>query len=273
MYQYRNDRARMVPLTRELLKWFLGLCVFIGERPKKNARILMLKSEHKSGRFDSPVWAVANYGGKQHRSDGQHSSAMLAELTDSDFPFGLNVFIKEYDCQTERDLAELFDRFDKPVSSRTRNESVNAHAKTQPELQSVKPTTAYCCAAGIAWFMREVSGIACDCSVTSGLVHEHPEVIKWMSGCQIDRKPGVYAAMYETWCIDRFGAETFWLSVKNENHPDPKYPTRRLATRLKDCADSREAYAVCIHAWNAQRRGKTTNLNYFKAAPLPKALK
>ena len=39
-----------------------------------------------------------------------------------------------------------------------------------------------------------------------------------------------------------------------------------------DISSNREVYVKCIHAWNAYRRGKNTDLKYHAQSPIPKAV-
>jgi hypothetical protein len=92
----------------------------------------------------------------------------------------------------------------------------------------------------------------------------------------------VVAAMFSTYTRDQMAAGTFWTAIRDETGVHPGTPDRKLARYLmttvldagdtrKTKVDQREMMVKCLHAWNAWRRGETTNLNYFPNKPLPTA--
>ena len=85
-------------------------------------------------------------------------------------------------------------------------------------------------------------------------------------------------------------AKEFWTLVKDESAPNRDDPTRVLnryllrtalagggpasnAAHGKKLVDFREMYVKCLHAWNAWRKGETTNLNYYAKADVPSVSK
>jgi hypothetical protein len=124
---------------------------------------------------------------------------------------------------------------------------------------------------------------------------EHPEFVVWLSGIltagregenrqrakHLNRQP-VAAAMFATYQRSQSASLEFWTAVRDETDTAPTMPTRKLARYLLTVGvDSgsgasrirtvppREMYVKCLHAWNAWRKGETTNLNYYPDKEVP----
>ena len=114
------------------------------------------------------------------------------------------------------------------------------------------------------------------CGLTMGKGRSKQNKAKHLS-----RAP-VIAAMLATWKRDPMAAGTFWCAVRDETGAHPGTPDRKIARYLMQvCLDSGSASKVkvdqrqmmvkCLHAWNAWRRGETTNLNYHADREVPAA--
>lgn len=281
---YKQTGLRIEPLTRELCTQFARMPAHRGERPLSKRRVSLLDSKIANGQFHSPEWAVAYLNGKAYRVNGQHSSTALAEAN-GHFPNGLEVTIKEFTCESEDDLADLFMQFDNKSSSRSDIEALMVGAAMHPELEGISKTSLMHATNGIA---RAVTRFDSKVRIDDrrGLIPGNTDFIQWVrsyTGRNDLRRVGVIAAMYDTYRKDRQKCDEFWRLVSKESHADPNHPTRRLARLLKEVeyakksgrGGSRSAvgnetmYAKCVHAWNAFRRGRSTDMKVFSNAGLP----
>lgn len=264
----KHIRTITKPLTQELALEFATMGSVAGERSMKSQRLGMLTSKIENGLFHSPKWAFAWLGGKRFRVNGQHSSTALCQ-SNGHFPQGLCAVIDEFSCDTEQELAELFEQFDNPISGRTTTDAINAHAKTEASLDDVPISAVRRAVDGIAmeYCIRESKRVSKDERIR--LVHTHQEFIRWFSAFYSDKAmslASVAAAIYATWLKDKAAAHEFWSNVRSEGHPESTHPSRALAKWLREVRASRNysagrrysqtnLYERCVHAWNAFRRG------------------
>lgn len=277
--------TRQEPLTPELALEFATMPAWEGERPLRPHRCKYLESRILDHQFYNPRWAVAYLDGRKYRVNGQHSSHVLATVN-GDFPKGLMALIDEFQCENKNDLAELFGQFDNTISSRPAHEVTNAHARVHPELSHIKPTFVSRILAGIGYALSgEGENRPRSNEERAQLVHSHIPFILWaypLSKLRHTSKAGVMAAAFSTWNRNQDAAEEFWSMVTEEDHADPRHPTRVLARFLREAVSAsdpriaskrwapRAFYVKSIHAWNAWRRGENTDLKYRADAPLPK---
>jgi hypothetical protein len=265
-------------LTRTLTEETATMTEFVGDRDKSKARLNTLRAKLDEGVFFAPRWAYVTVGGKRYRINGKHSAHVLDEAN-GHFPKDMKVVIDEWECDTDIDLAHLFAQYDNPISSRTATDVAGAHAKIHPELRGIKNTYIVKIMAGVS---AHLNGIDTTRSVKAedraNLVHDYPGYVHDFSSFKtpwIISRLGAAAAMFASWCANQSEAFTFWNLVSTESHPDTSHPTRVLAAWLKEISlakskpPHRETYTRCAHAWNAFRRGETTNLRYVKNGPLP----
>lgn len=98
------------------------------------------------------------------------------------------------------------------------------------------------------------------------------------------RRAAVVGAMMATWFKSKDNATKFWEAVRDETGEKNSLPDRKLAAWLlktgtanqgvtkEKLATPKEFYSRALHAWNAWRKGQTTNLNYFSDKPVPTAV-
>jgi hypothetical protein len=133
------------PLTQAQARWHSGLPTYGGDRDRESARgrqhIAWLYSRLRSGLFHSPVWATVEFDGVEYRADGGHSSLMLSELSQSEFPAGVRACVRRFSCDAFGELATLFDQIDPRRSARTAVDQINAHkAVAAEDLQTISAT-------------------------------------------------------------------------------------------------------------------------------------
>lgn len=266
----RSLGIRTQPLTMELAVEFSTMPEIKGERGLKKKRLEFLKDRIRDGLFHSPTWAVAFVRGKRFRINGKHSSTALSQSKDC-FPQGLHVAIEEFQCESESDLAELFEQFDNSESVRDTVEVLNAHARVEPLLSDVAISSIRRAVDGVAMEYHMRGGLRLTKGERAAIVHTHQDFIIWFQRFASDSVMSlstVAGAVYATWAKDAVAALEFWSLVKSEEHPDVTHPTRQLSRWLREVRASKVHnasatrrytnsgfYERCIHAWNCYRRG------------------
>src|SRR3954451_17952946 len=86
-------------LTPELAQSFKAMLPSPTERAFDPARAKMLSEKAEAGQLISFLWAKAKMGDKEYRVNGQHSSAVLAELN-AQFPQGLKVHLDTFEVKS-----------------------------------------------------------------------------------------------------------------------------------------------------------------------------
>lgn len=290
---FRQVGVKVVNLTKDLAVTFDALPTYGGDRNREstegNRRIQWLESKLAVGRFFSPIWATAKLNGGTFRVDGGHSSRMLA-TTEEKIPDGLQAVIRQFECDSPQDFAELFRQFDPRRSLRTYTDKLKAQRATEDELIDIAPTNIRRYIEGIAFSW---SGCGKEQRIEEDeriqLTHECGDFIKWAADYAKQRpmaRTGVMAAVYDTYNVDKTEdkrvARKFWDHVANEDHPDKNNATRTLAAFVREYATKRDGsvkwpprayYAKAIHAWNAWVNGDGTALRYSPNAPVPKPAK
>lgn len=274
------------PLTEGLAAEVATMPPHRGERPLMNNHVLFLIEKIKAGLFYPPRWAVAWFNGKKYRVNGQHSSTALASCN-GDFPRGLHVFIDEFAVETDLDMAELFAQFDPKRGARTDEQVVMATVRQHDELAKLKPTHIRTALDGLVFWHKMCGKITgkVDAIGRRGLVGDNIEYIIWQSDLfSIGRMrvAGIMGAVAATYHVCSTAGKEFWKLVIDESHPDCANATRTLGKFLVKLEaggefdrkrgkpwTSRAVYVKACHAWNAWRRGKTTDLAYFEDAGIP----
>lgn len=273
-----------MPLTPEGATEHNRLPQISGDRRLDPKRVSHLETKVADGLFHSPSWAVAFYAGKKYRINGKHSSHVLAKVN-GHFPPGLFVTIQQFQCDTYDDLVTLFEQFDAAWSTRTKGDRINVHKSVHPELEKISPTTCAVAVTGITYALSEDGRMQIGDDEQTRLIHEHIGFVLWAKdfvGIRRMRRIGVIAAMFATRRRDAEWAAEFWKYVRDESHERADHPTRTLGEFLKlsvlDKNDrhtgkpwtTRAFYVKSIHAWNADREGRRTDLKYHALSPWPR---
>lgn len=288
---FKEIRSYTVPLTREVATEVATMPGWKGERKLRKDRVAYLDAAIRDGRFHSPSWAFAWLDGKKMRVNGQHSSTALAEANGY-FPVGLNVIMQEFSCDSIFDVAALFATFDRPESIRNTRECLGAAKAIHGELDDVNPYIASMIVAGIASALRG-DGAKTNVSIEdrSRLLHSNLDFVMWANSIighkkRILQRACVIATMFKTWRKDADQSRSFWEMVLRNDHPEVTHPTRKLHDLLLEAtmrtklegSNKQSAWSMvaihvkCIHAWNAYRRGTTTDLKYYASSPIPEVI-
>ena len=272
--------AKTVKMTRSLAEEIRDLPQHSGERKLKRRRVEWLRGKLKDGLFHTPVWSRVEMGGRIYRINGQHSSVMLCEETDSVFD-GRQVHLDDYRADQAEDIAELFCQFDGQASTRTRPEIVTAHARVHGSLDELSTNVLGACVSGIAYGLCNASTRDANryrSERRAKLLHDYTAFALWSGEFVVAkqlRSVGVAGAIFRTYEVNADVATRFWRQVRDCSHQNKDNPTRTLGrflenNRLSDMKwDKRAFYSKCIIAWNAYRAGGSTTLSYFRHSRVP----
>ena len=258
-----------------------------GQRPLNHKQVKMLENEMINGTFLDGNIAIAVLAYENNRKilvNGQHQSQAVMN-TGSE----IVVNYQEYDCFNPEDLSDLFRRFDNH-KQRSLSDCLNPEAEAlgvEWKRKIVRlVVTAACQIEGIADAPKVKKVEMLKHYLKEGSFINH--LLKDGKSCKHMLRGAVVRAMIETWRIDKDAALVFWEKVRDGANLEVKAPELKLRSYLMGCslvgsgrgvgsdvrsgdlASAREIYVKSIHAWNAKRRGKTTDLKYHPLAPAPK---
>lgn len=285
--------AKTRKLTAALAREFATMTPAPDDRPLSDRRIDVYRRLVNEGSFRPCTWARATCltTGEVFRVNGKHTSSLFSQM--ESLP-DLVIVVETYECDTVEDVARLYATFDSRMQTRTTSDINRAFAATVPELLEVPQRTINLAVSSLSYFKWRAAYTSIPAAERAELLLDQVEFALWLSelvhfeGRQfrhIARGP-VAAAMFATWLKSRKDATAFWCAVRDETGETPQKADRKLSRFLltmnvaggtggKAPASRRashpEFYAKCIHAWNAWRRGETTDLKYYADAKVPDA--
>jgi hypothetical protein len=262
------------PLTPELAGRFKAMLPSPTERVFDPARAKMLREKAEAGQLIAFHWATAKVGDKEYRVNGQHSSAVLAELN-GQFPQELKVHMDTYEVDSPDGLALLFRQFDSRKSGRTPTDVSGAYQGLYTDLAGVPRGAAKLAVEGVAWYDKNVEGLPApkgdDVYTLFGKTGLH-NFIRWVGEDIFTiktpelKRQTIVAAMYGTFEKNELEARKFWKEVgRGGVEFDDNHPTTVLDGFLKSVVEEKKKlelrpanfYQACLYAWNAYREGKT----------------
>lgn len=280
-------------VTKAIVKEFADMEPAPRDRPLSERRVEVYKKIAEQGGFRPLTWASAKCGetGSVYRVNGKHTSTMLSRL--DKLPDDLYVTVDRYYCDELDDVAKLYATFDSRLQSRNTADINRSFASCVPELGEVAARTINLVVSGIAFHQYGTDYSRLQPAERAEALLEHHGFAVWahnLFGHSDNTNPhmkrvAVFAAMFGSYCVSKSDAEKFWVAVMEETGTSPNLPDRKLARFLllyhsKKASGSdksaryrvtdKEYYVKCVHAWNAWRKGETTNLNYFADAKIPK---
>jgi hypothetical protein len=252
-----------------------------------------------AGLFRPVHWATVHCSETQstYRANGKHTSNLFAEY--ENLPQPVYAIIEHYHCDDLDDVARLYATFDSRSQVRNTNDINRAFAAVDPELSELPSKIISLCVTAISYYRwgdsysQKPAADRAECL----LEEDNKKFVTWvysiLRASDIDsarllwRSP-VVAAMYASYQKSKRAANEFWLAVRDGTGATPKVPDRFLhrfllskavntgrgaaGRRGRDLAGPREMYVKCLHAWNAWRRGLTTELKYHAQAKIPAAV-
>lgn len=272
-------KSQTLPLTPELAERFKGMLASPTERAFDEGRAKMLREKAEARQLIAFNWATAKFGDQEFRMNGQHSSAVLAELN-GNFPPGLQVHLDTYQVDDRDGLALLFRQFDNRKSGRTPVDVSGAYQGLYDGLKEVPRAAAKIAVEGAAWYQRHVEGLPApsgdDVYTLFGDQRLHG-FIRWIGDVFSIKTPElrrqtIVAGMYGTFEKNEEEARKFWREVSRGGvEYEDQHPTTVLDAFLKSIVEDKRKlelrpanfYQASIYAWNAFREGKTiTSIKY-----------
>jgi hypothetical protein len=133
-------KVETVPLTFELAVSFHDMKALKGERRLKKSRLNYFRNALRTSTFRDVVWAKCTVAtdlfGNLFRGDGQHTSTVLSELSEAEFPQNLSAVVMTYRLDNDiEDAAQFFELFNNPVSARTPDDRMHLFRAKYPALE------------------------------------------------------------------------------------------------------------------------------------------
>jgi hypothetical protein len=296
------DKPRTVQADYKLVHEFKEMTPAPRDRPLSERRIDVYIKLLEEGQFRPVTWASAacQETGETYRVNGKHTSEMLSRL--HSIP-EFYVVLERYTCATLDDVAMLYATFDSKMQSRSAKDIYLSFAGVIPRLRDLPQNIINLSVCGMALetFGPEMYANTQPAERAELLMDNVPFVM-WLrdlleggstsseivranhTRCPHLRRQTVVAAMFACRKRSVEKATEFWTEVRDETGGKPTDPSRKLARFLTTMSISKKdsggkvqmtpkaVYAKCLHAWNAWRRGETTNLNYYPGKPMPVAV-
>lgn len=295
-------------VTKKLATTYAEMDPAPHDRPLSERRLQVYTRQFKDGLFRPCTWAsaICKETGGVYRVNGKHTSTLLSGLDQLPEYY---VTIEEYECDTLEDVAKLYATFDSNLQSRTARDIYLSFAATVTELNDLPANVIVLAVTGMSVSKGKTYLNPAGTTTTRGqpadraeVLLDHPEFVLWLHSVlsagpdnprgrdgrsqskHMQRAP-VVGAMFDSWNKAKTAATEFWSAVRDESGDSPQKPDRKLArylltagvdmgagvrSRLRTVTP-REMYVKCLHAWNAWRKGETTNLNYYADKEVPTA--
>jgi len=255
------------------------------DRPLSEKRVGAYKELVSRGMMRPVQWAKALCleTNETYRVNGKHTSTAFSQV--EQLPDYVTAIVEEYQCETLRDVAELYGTFDTRLQMRTASDINKSFAGIDSELCDLPIKIVNLGVTGVSmWKWKntydahpptERAECLFDPEVKLFLRFLYEVIGSAKSSKRMRRSPVVWA-MFSSWKKSRSAAMDFWTAVRDETGATPKCPDRKLSRWLMETVVGRrsgnpEMYARCIHGWNAWRTKSQTNLTYHADKPLPAA--
>lgn len=290
-----KDKPRTLRVTKALATEYANMDPAPRDRPLSERRLQVYQRIFSQGSFRPVTWAKAECveTGGTYRVNGKHTSILLSGLP-SPLP-EFYVTIETYQCETLDDVARLYATFDSRTQSRTTSDINLSFAGTVPNLAELPAKSINVAVSGMSYHIHGESWGSIPPPERAELLLEHCDFVLWFHSIMTPpeyeeehrnsrhmQRQAVAAAMMGTWQKSQSDSTKFWMAVRNETGDKPTLPDRKLARYLLTVSvnkgpgskkikvgTGREMYVKCIHAWNAWRRGETSNLQYYADADVP----
>jgi len=279
-----TPRAHKV--TKSMAEKWAGMEQVRNDRPLSTPRVEAYKKLAVAGLMRPVHWAKAHCLETQenYRVNGKHTSTAFSQMEET--PDTLQAYVEEYQCDTLRDVAELYATFDSRITLRTTSDINRSFAAVDPELCDLQAKIVNLGISAISLWKWGLSYEKVQPAERAECLFD-PECkcfFRWLSEMVSDskvnkriRRAPVVWAMYATFRKSRKSATEFWAAVRDETGVSPATADRKISRWLMENAvdstgrraGTNEMYARCIIAWNAWRTKTNTNLAYHPDAKVP----
>lgn len=272
---------RKVNFTHDLATKILQLAEFTGERGLRNKHVEYLISCMLNGTFMTSwvrlITAFCVEDGKDYRCNGQHTCWARLELPE-DWEHAGQVTVEKYECQTVADVRILYSMIDRGAP-RTRAHVTHAYMSGSPEFSEISAEAAAKLPAGLAFWLWEKTderGRHDPSQVATLILGEHLKLSQEVGGilssttsraALILRRSPVIGSMFATCQKSISDSKEFWARVMDgvgmASVRDPRLLLHNELVKIRlsrsnagnKVVTHEELYRICIHAWNAWRRG------------------
>ncbi len=287
-----------VKLTRKLAEMISNMERCPHDRELQVSRLEHIKRTLAEKRFRSPEWATAfcKETGMQYRVNGKHTSTVLA--AEKEIP-SVKVIITDYECETLKDVADLYATFDVRFSVRTAGDIYLVYGHSVPELRDLNSKCLKIAVTGMAYATWEDQQMRHPIEERAELLLNHPEFVIWNNSLissswketRCIQRASVTAAMFLTFNKNRLDADVFWREVAEGTNPKNNSPSRILQKYLlsssvnmgggarreraeMESVTRHEMLCKSVYAWNRFRSGDDTRkgLIYYSARPTPEVV-
>jgi hypothetical protein len=286
----KNDAIRT--LTSDFANWYLALPNLPGERPLDADHVedIVRKMDAKVFMGEQVNVATIEFGGKTYKGNGQHTcTARLRYNGTHDY----KVRHLHYVVPHKSAASKLYRQFDPSFSGRSYAHLMRQASESNGVYAVVGSARVVILFAAAAAFHKGGKTVFGKSQVDRDFKIEAPlrdkAGLAFLANCLGARnqarhmwREAIACAIDQTRRIDPAFAETFWHKVRDGDGLRAGSPELRIRNWLMQSsakngggaskarpAGFHEMYSRCIHAWNAAREGRTTDLKYYANADLP----
>jgi hypothetical protein len=288
----RKTVRKVCRVTPALIEEFVSMTMAKQDRPVRPRLLAALRAKVLKGEFRSTTWASVKCleDGRTYRVNGKHTSLLFSQMN-GELPKDIEVTLERYECDTRQEVSELYSSFDPRQSARSSADINRIYTAMCDALEGVTVKTVNNSVSGIALAKNDgIYPTNCAEDRASDAMKE-TEFILWandvlngeaVESLHLHRAP-VFSAMFLTFHKDKDAATKFWALVRTGDG-EAGCPTRKLerllltsrlshrgvsGERTQKQMGQREMLAKCLHAWNAWRSGKSTDMKYHADCKLP----
>jgi hypothetical protein len=292
-----KSSPKAAKVTAKMAKEWAEMDTVQMDRTLSERRLGVYRRLLMRGEFRPVTWAKVwcKETGQEYRVNGKHTSTLLASVDLKTVP-DQQVIIETYEADSLEDVARLYSTFDSRQQTRTVGDINRSFASTIPELADLNDVQINLAVSALAFNLWPTTeggwaGKGKTAAERAELMFDNVDSILWINSliqknpdCRHMWRVPVAAAMIGTYLKNKQGATQFWTAVRDETGANPDLPDRKLARWLLTMrvrvsagategkrwrAEPREFYVRCIHAWNAWRQNKPTDLKYYSESDIP----
>ena len=282
MYKALSRKIEKVE-KEKALEW-LKFNTFESQRALRESHVLYLTRKMLRDEFRTGEIAFATLPDKTtYLMNGQHVLHAIVKSGEV-----IENFVEWFSCDDKEDLSRLFRQYDcNPIRS--------IHDMVKVEVDALGLDWPYRIASLIvgAIFKLEKRKSTTNRNIKVDLLKHHlPEgyfVVSLFGGSEKNRilsKIPIVMTIIQTWQKDPDESFKFWKSVRDGEMLKKDMPQWKLREFLLNAtlrggtsqgyqyrkASTKEIHHRCVVAWNAYRRGITTNLKYYAEKSIPKII-
>lgn len=296
MWKPRN-KPKTVVVTKKIAEEWNALEEIREDRPLSERRLQVYNKVLANGEFRPVTWAKVYVTEMEqyYRVNGKHTSTVFMNADLSKCQEVIAV-IEDYEADTIEDAVKLYATFDSQTQVRNQGDINRMFAASIPEMREMETRFVNLCVGALNYYKNPgATGTGDNPNMTAAdkaeVLFDETAFCLWLRELLPGRathhhlwRVPVVAAMRGTWGKSQKAATDFWMAVRDETGTKPDMPDRKLAKFLFGTKASvargtsvpmrfriqaKEYYVKCIHAWNAWRKGESSNLNYYAAAKIP----